>query len=184
MAGDANVACEVASWVAAVVVIDVSNLCLCGGEPCVCPADVAGLCQHGRGIVPSVPRSHNRQCGRGAIDSARQFRCILGREARAHRWKADSDNAPVQSGWYSRQSRKQAGICNVRNVQGAAGSGRVASRDDEGTPRTSSNLPFLLTRGGSGGRLALQVMGNPIRGCLAKLAAEPARKFTGGGKAE
>jgi hypothetical protein len=27
-------------------------------------------------------------------------------------------------------------------------------------------------------------MGGPIRGCLAKLAAEPARKFTGRGKAE
>jgi hypothetical protein len=44
MAGDADAACEVVSWVAAVAVIDVSNLCLCGSEPYVRPPDVAGPC--------------------------------------------------------------------------------------------------------------------------------------------
>ncbi len=32
MAGAADAACEGVSWVTEVAVIDVSNLCLCGGE--------------------------------------------------------------------------------------------------------------------------------------------------------
>jgi hypothetical protein len=122
MAGDAAMGCEVASWVAAVDVIHVSSLCLCGGETCGRPADVAGPCQHGRGTVSSVPGSHNRQFGRDAIDLARRFLCVLGREARAHGGKPIAITLPCSPGGKAgnrggRRGSATSGMCRVRPVQ-------------------------------------------------------------------
>jgi len=101
---------------------------------------------------------------------------------------------PGGSGWEGKPARYPA-IRNAANREidrgslrqeraGAVGSGRVAAPNDAGAREPHLESDFLLTRDGPGCRLTLAVVGDPIRGWLPKLAAEPARKVTGRGKAE
>ena len=78
----------------------------------------------------------------------------------------------------SRPDAVTSGTCRVRRVQAVWLAGMTKRRVRR--PRSR----FLLMRDGPGCRLALPVVGGPIRGCPAKLTAEPARKVTGRGKAE
>jgi hypothetical protein len=81
MAGAMDMACEVEFRVTALDVIDVSSLCLCGGEQCVRPADVASPCQQeGRGVSLAMG-SNTTHCGRDAISIVGHFLRILGQEA-------------------------------------------------------------------------------------------------------
>ncbi|BCZ85687.1 hypothetical protein PTKU64_93620 (plasmid) [Paraburkholderia terrae] len=92
MAGAMDEACEVVLWVATLDVIEVSDLCLCGGEHYVRPADIAGLSM-GRGTVSLDHGTYGKHCGCGAISIAGQFLRILGHQAGSRDWNPDGGNA-------------------------------------------------------------------------------------------
>ena len=80
----------------------------------------------------------------------------------------------------ARRDSGRLGKALQRDIEKQTGSDSVA----EGTRQMPSNLPSYLMRDGPGCRLALPVVGGPIRGRRAKLNAEPARKVTGRGEAD
>ena len=155
MAGATDVACEVVFWVAALDVIHVSSLCLCGGEQCVRPGRCSWPCQQeGGGTASSTMGSNTMRCSGNSISIAGHFLSILGQEAMC-RDKVDGDNACVLPPGGHAGSRvitgaRRADRWTVRSVRRAAGSGRASDLDDGEAHEPTPNLPssFRLVRMG------------------------------------